>query len=185
VSEHPKHLLARWLPDGERIRNHPQLARFGHRLHHPRLWRLHRQSVLRAVALGLFFAWMPVPLQSLLAAGGALLMRANLPVAVALVWISNPLTMAFFFLVSYRLGTWALGQPMLPIVEEPSFDWLLTQVGHIWWPFVLGTFIAGAISALLGYLALALFWRWHIVRRWRSRVGRGDRDGIRGGSLNR
>lgn len=45
---------------------------------------------MRGLAVGAFYAFVPFPWQMLLAAITALWLRFNLPVAVAMVWITNP-----------------------------------------------------------------------------------------------
>jgi uncharacterized protein (DUF2062 family) len=56
--------------------------------------------------VGLFCAFIPVPFQMLLAAPSAIIFSANLPVSIALVWITNPITMPpiFFFLIFCRFS---------------------------------------------------------------------------------
>ena len=49
-------------------------------------------------------AFLPVPFQMVLAALGALWRRVNLPLAVALICITNPLTMAPAFYLCYKVG---------------------------------------------------------------------------------
>ena len=52
-------------------------------LEHPVYWSLNRRSVTRAFALGLFIAFVPMPIHLLLGAALALLLRLNVPAAVA------------------------------------------------------------------------------------------------------
>ena len=63
-------------------------------MHDTKLWGFKRTSVARGCAIGLFCCMIPMPLQMLLAAAIALVWKANIPLSVALVWVSNPLTMA-------------------------------------------------------------------------------------------
>jgi uncharacterized protein (DUF2062 family) len=79
------------------IKGHKNLSFLGEKLHDPNLWHLNRRSVSAAFAIGLFAAWIPTPGQMVIAAIIALYFRANLPISVALVWITNPLTMPPMF----------------------------------------------------------------------------------------
>ena len=78
----PRKLLKRIMPDHRTIREHPHLAKFGHRLTDPKLWHLNRRTVALGLALGLFICFMPVVGQMFIAAGLAVLWRVNLPISV-------------------------------------------------------------------------------------------------------
>jgi len=156
-----------WIPE-ERIRSHRALRRLGALLHRPSLWRFNRRTVAQGLAIGLFVAFVPAPGQMLLAGIGAAWTNSNLPVSVAAVWLTNPLTIPPMFYAAYRLGAWLLG-----VHPEPVQSWSLAEVGRLlaecWQPFLLGCLIAGLASALLGYLLVHLGWRISIWRRWRRR----------------
>ena len=100
----PKRLIKRWLPDQDKLKEHKHLRLFGKLLLDANLWHLNRRSAAGAFAVGLFMAWIPLPCQMLLAAGGAILFRVNLPLSVALVWLSNPVTMPPLFYGAYLVG---------------------------------------------------------------------------------
>jgi uncharacterized protein (DUF2062 family) len=167
----PKKLIKRFTPDHTKIRDHKHLRFFGTLLHDPNLWHMNRRSASGAFAVGLFMAFVPVPFQMLLAAGGAILFRVNLPISVALVWITNPLTMGPMFYAAYRLGAWLLGSSGA-FHFEPSYEWLVTELGAIWEPFLLGCFVAGSLSSLLGYMTIRGLWRLHLVRHYKERKAR-------------
>lgn len=151
------------------VREHKHLRIFGSLLHEPNLFHLNRRSVAGAFAVGLFFAWVPVPFQMVLAAALAILLRVNLPISVALVWISNPLTMPPLFYFAYLLGGWILGTPESHFNFELSFEWLGTGLLTIWQPFLLGCFVMAAASSLLGYLGIRLLWRISIVQKMQKK----------------
>jgi len=170
----PKKLIKRFMPDHHTIREHKHLRFFGSLLHDPNLWHLNRRSASGAFAVGLFMAFVPVPFQMLLGAAGAILFRVNLPLSVALVWITNPLTMPPMFYFTYRVGVWLLGSP-IPHENfhfELSYEWLMSGLGAIWEPFLLGCFVTGSISALGGYLTIRGLWRLHLVKHYRERKAR-------------
>ena len=163
-------LLRNVVPGAREWRAHPSLRRvFGQPLLSPGLWHLNRGSVAWAVSIGLFMAWVPVPFQMILAAGVAILVRCNLPVAVALVWISNPVTVAPLFFAAQKLGEWMLDVPPGDFRIELSLRWLLDELGKVWEPFLLGCFVMGLGSAILGQIAVRLLWRAHVTVSWRDR----------------
>lgn len=170
----PKKLIKRYMPDHHTIREHKHLRFFGSLLHDPNLWHLNRRSASGAFAVGLFMAFVPVPFQMLLGAAGAILFRVNLPLSVALVWITNPLTMPPMFYFTYRVGVWLLGNPSHheSIHFELSYDWLMSGLGAIWEPFLLGCFVTGSVAALTGYLTIRGLWRLHLVKHYNARKAR-------------
>lgn len=170
----PRKIIKRYLPDYHRIREHKHLKLFGQLLHDPNLWHLNRRSVSGAFAVGLFTAFVPVPFQMLLAAAFAVFVRVNLPISVSLVWVSNPATMPPMFYFAYKIGTWILGTPARKVQFELSFEWLLSGLGAIWEPFLLGCLVLGVSSALVGTITVRLLWRLHVFRYIKKRRLRGD-----------
>ena len=165
----PRRLLKKIMPDHKTIREHKHLRCFGTLLHNPALWHMNRHSVAKAFAVGLFFAWVPVPFQMVLAAGGAILFHANLPLSIVLVWLTNPITMPPMFYGAYKLGAWLLGEELQHFEMELSFAWLQHEMSLIWAPFLIGCLVLGIVSALLGYFGIQIAWRRMVVKRWRKR----------------
>lgn len=160
------------LPHDSTFREHQHLRVLGKRLHEPNLWHLNRRSVAGAVATALFVAWLPIPGQMLVAAIAAVMLKLNLPISVAGVWITNPITIPPMSFVAYQLGAWVMGRPAETVSFELSFRWLLDELGNIGLPILVGAVILGVISALLGHLAVRLLWRLHVVKHWRERKKR-------------
>ena len=166
----PRKFIKRYLPDPHYVRQHNTLRRvFGDLLHDANLWHLNRRSAAGAAAVGLFCAFIPLPGQMVAAAALAILCRVNLPLSVALVWVTNPVTIPPVFYATYRIGAWILGSNQPPPAFELSVQWLLQEFDHIWQPLLLGSFIAGTVSAALGYALMRLIWRWHVLREWQRR----------------
>ena len=164
------------MPDVQHIRQHKRLQFFGTLLHDANLWHLNRRSVSGAMAVGLFMAFVPIPLQMVPAAALAIWLRVNLPISVALVWITNPFTMPPVFYVSYKLGSWILRQPTteltVPVPDVPfelSWSWLVVEFGKIGAPFLLGSMLIACGAALAGYWGMHAFWRLQVVRDWEKR----------------
>ena len=171
-------LLRKLIPGTHEIRRHTFLRRvFGRLLLDPDLWHLGRGSVTRAVSIGLFMAWVPVPFQMVLAAGAALAARCNLPVAVAMVWVSNPVTVAPLFYAAHKLGEWMLDRPPGDFRIELSLRWLFEELGKVWEPLLLGCLVMGVASAILGQILIRLVWRAHTMVSWRDRRIRRQRRG--------
>ncbi len=165
----PKKLAQRWMPNHKTIREHRSLRCFGCLLHDSALWHLSRHSLAKACFVGLFCAMLPIPFQMIVAAAGAIWLRANLPISVALVWLTNPLTMPPIFYIAYKLGGWLLQLPEQDFHFEASWDWAMHSMLMIWQPFLLGCLVMGLLSGLLGYVAIHWSWRVTVMRRWKNR----------------
>ncbi len=107
-----------------------------------------------------------------IAAAGAIWIRANILIAVPMVWISNPFTMGPLYYFCYLLGVEMLGREQKRFHFELSFDWLVSGLVSIWQPFLLGCFTVGAISALASFLLVRILWHLHILRHIKIRARR-------------
>lgn len=165
-------------PRRESFENSRFLRPFAQRVFHPALWRFTRRSVPRGVALGLLVGlFLLIP--GLQIAGAALLalpFRANVPVAAAMTFLSNPATTPFILAASLYVGnaTLRLGADVTQfealIGRNASFgewtSWLLSSAAPA---MIWGLFIIAIVTAILGYVLAALGWRMFIVRKWSLR----------------
>lgn len=158
-----KEFFNKYMPHPDLIRHHKNLQFLGARLHDPNLLHLNRRSVSIAFAVGLFCAWIPTPLQMAFAATGAFYFRGNLPIAVGLVWLTNPITMPPLFYFAYRVGLSVLNMP----TAEFSLDAFFT--GSLWMPFLTGCLIMGVICSTTGYFGIQGFWTYYAKRKWLHR----------------
>jgi len=165
----PRHLFKRLAPSPEAIRENKCLQVFGAFIHSPNLWHLNRHAVARAFATGFFWALIPIPFQMVFSAGTAILWRANLPISITLVWLTNPLTMPPVFYGTYRIGAWIVDAPHIEFPREVDVDWFFASLNIIWEPLFVGSLLSAFVAGLIGYAAIHGFWRWHTVRRYRLR----------------
>ena len=158
-----QNLLHKFIPDHDIIKKHKNLQFLGDKLHDPNLWHLNRRSVSMAFAVGLFCAWIPTLGQMALAALGAFYFRGNLPVSIALVWITNPVTMPPLFYFAYLVG--------LTVLNLPSASFSLDAVlsGDILFPFLTGCLLIGVICSTVGYFGINYFWHYHVAKKWATR----------------
>ena len=163
------------VPTRESIGRSRVLRPVAHRLLAPALWRFNRRSVPRGVALGmgtgilLPFAHMP------LAAALALPARANIPFAVMMTLISNPLTIVEIVWLEHTVGRFVLrldaavpGQPVQQVADSGWLHWLMSSAGVA----MVGALVLAPVVAATGYAVSALGWRWWIGRKWARRHGR-------------
>ncbi|MBR9911492.1 MAG: DUF2062 domain-containing protein [Gammaproteobacteria bacterium] len=162
-------IFKRWLPDPAEFKKRPALNFISHLLHDPNLFHLNRHSVSGAFGLGLFVAFLPILGQMPIAACFALWLRVNLPIAVALVWVSNPFTIPPIFYATYELGRLILGTPPLAFQMEFSWQWFSSEFTHLWQPLLVGSLLAAVFFGGLGYISMQVFWRWQVIRHWEKR----------------
>lgn len=165
----PKKLIKRFMPDPQRIKDNKHLKIFGNLLHNPHLWHMNRHSVAKAFAVGLFFAFIPVPFQMILAAGTAILVHSNLPLSVALVWLTNPLTMPAIFYACYAVGTWIINSPTKEFLFEANWQWLVDSLSTIGPAFLLGCGVLAILFSIVGYCGIQLLWRYSAAKAWHNR----------------
>ena len=165
----PRKFFQRLLPPKERLQSSRHLQVLGELLHDNNLWHLNRHSASLAVFIGLFCAFLPIPMQMLLAAALAILFHANLPISVVLVWISNPFTMPPLYYGTYKLGAALMGLPAKKIRLPVDLHSFVTELGMIWQPLLLGSLICGIVFGALGYATVQIVWRVAITRQWQRR----------------
>lgn len=131
---------------------------------------------------GIVCAWIPLPSQMLIAAACAILFRVNLPLSIALTWISNPFTMLPILYSSYCIGSLIFGVPMLDITQikhiiiqlttslfGDSASAVPTQYHFNLGALLVGLLIEAVVLGAIGNILVKLLWRWHVVRDLRER----------------
>jgi uncharacterized protein len=176
----PKNFLKSVVPSASRIRAIKGLGVLGEWIYAPNLWHINRYSASMAFLVGLFVAFVPAPGQTLLAAALAVLLRCNLPLAVGLVFLTNPITMPPLFYMAYQIGALIVDVPVQNMEFDLSFTWLGANLAAIGKPFLLGCLICGLFFGSLGYLTINLLWRWRVVRHLKARRRRSAASGISG-----
>lgn len=167
----PKNFIKKYMPDPDTIKQNKSLGFLGDVLHEPNLWHLNRHSVTKAFAIGLFWGCIPMPFQMVAAAFCALRLNANLPLSVAIVWFSNPVTMPPIFYAEYLVGAWLLDFPTLAFSEyEFSSEWLADKLFDVGVPLYFGSLICGIVAAAIGYFTISTLWKRSARKKWRMRI---------------
>ena len=166
--------VRRHMPTRESVHTNRFLKPFAHRLADPALWRLHRRSVPRAVALGLGVGVIIPFMHMALAALLAIPLRANVALAAAFTLLVNPLTIPPLYYAAYRTGAWELGHKSFAIKppahhvsgEMAQFlQWLHEASG----PWAMGILTIAIVASAIGYAASALIWRVWLRVQWARR----------------
>jgi uncharacterized protein len=189
----PKRLFRKYLPSPERIRANKSLSFLGAMLGDPNLWHVNRHSLAGAAFIGIFTAFLPIPMQMVVAAVLAVRFKCNLPLSVLLVWITNPFTILPVFYFTHQIGAALMGIPpmeLLPhmsehetffsllkqLLDHMTFTRLIEQFGAL----LLGSLLSGLLLGATAWGAIKLAWRVSVSRKWQQRLAaRRQRDANR------
>src|SRR5690606_20850009 len=131
--------LKKVLPDRQALSERWFMRPFGSTIKDPMYWAPTRRGVKRALALGLFICFVPLPVHLLLAPLAALLFRANIPVTLATTFLVNPLSALPTFFTAYWVGCRLLGETLLEFhTRGTGLEWFWTHLVSIWKPLLLG-----------------------------------------------
>jgi uncharacterized protein len=166
-------LLKEWLPTRNKAKELKYLQSFRHVFDRPEIWSLTRYSVARACAIGMFIGMLPLMSAQMLISGTlAIFFRANLFISVVLVWITNPITAIPIYYFQYRVGLLILSIPRSDFSQTWTLAYLAHEMGRIWLPLFVGSFVVASVTAVLSYYSVLLFWRFSVSRRWLNRKQR-------------
>lgn len=174
--------FGRYLPSAEKVRASRWLRWLGPAIHHPRLWHLSRKGVSLGCAVGVFFGVIVPVGQIPLAGAAAMVLRANVPAAVASTFISNPVTFGPMYYAAYRIGETVTGTPARHVTSE-SLRPKESGIGawlDFWWhhldtlgkPLIVGLGIMAVVSSVVTYAVISALWRLTTVLAWRRRPAR-------------
>jgi uncharacterized protein (DUF2062 family) len=164
-----KKFFKKYTPNKDIVKDYKILNFLGSALFHEDLWRFSRIPFCRGVVIGIFWGWMPMFFQMIPAAYCAILFRANLPLSVAGVWISNPITMPPMMYFAYLFGNYILNIDPVYAEFQLNSEWIMNAMGNIWEPLLVGTMTIGILSSIAGYYIMHFLWRLHAYRRLKKR----------------
>jgi hypothetical protein len=144
----------------------------GDRLFHGDLWHINRKSLSGGVALGLFVGLTPtMPFHMILVAAGALFLRVNLPVALLVCWINNPLTAPFLYLWEHRLGRFLLNGFEIEVFLS-HFDERMRVFYRNLLFLTAGSLLVSSVASLAGSLLVRYSWQMGVALKWKKRNAR-------------
>ena len=169
-----KEWLAGWIRDNMPTRETFERVRWlrpvAHRILRSELWRFHRRSVPRGVALGILVGVLIPVAQTVFAALLALPLRANVPVAALTTFITNPLTTPPLWAFAYWVGTHFVGGSSGNAARPEHQGWVEWIAHDVGPALALGLVIVSLVGAIVGYVVASVGWRLWVGRRWRRRA---------------
>ena len=118
---------------------------------------INRRSVTRGITIGLFWGFIPMPMQMLAVIMSTPIFKFNVPIAISMVWLSNPFTMPPMYYMEYLTGNFILGQEGIHDIEL-TVDWFKANLGDIFIPLYVGTAFYSIIVTGIIYLILNRWW---------------------------
>lgn len=118
---------------------------------------INRKSISRGIWIGLFWGFIPMPFQMVGIMALTPFFKFNVPIAMAMVWLSNPFTMPFMYYAEYLTGNLILGWEHTKHIEL-TMQWFKTNWDHIVVPLYVGAaFYSVVVSTLIYFL---INWLW-------------------------
>jgi len=118
---------------------------------------INRKSVSRGIFIGLFWAFIPMPMQMLGVMISTPIVRFNVPIAISMVWLSNPFTMPPLYYIEYLTGNIILGREGLQDVEL-SMEWFTEHFDNILIPLYVGSAFYSLIVSTIIYFLINWLW---------------------------
>jgi len=109
--------------------------------------------IAMGMAIGVFVGVTPtIPFHTIIAIALAFIIRGSKPAAAIGVWFANPLTIPFFYIGSFKLGTLILNKPIPFDVKFESITALLTLGIDVTIAMIVGGAILGILPAIVAYI---------------------------------
>jgi uncharacterized protein (DUF2062 family) len=180
----------RFLPNRERVSKDKWLTRiFGRLLENPHYLHLNRRSAASGIANGVFWAFVPGPIQTIGAIATAMKTKGNILLAAAFTWISNPFTYIPLGYLAYTVGRIVMGREPVRDVSELLSHLLSLHLreafSYIWQrsdvmvPFLLGCFICAVLSSAISYVATSWTWKAAVMVRYRRKIRRNGNGALK------
>ena len=118
---------------------------------------INRKSVSRGVFVGLFWGFIPMPMQMLAVLATTPFARFNVPLALTMVWLSNPFTMPPMYYMEYLTGNFILGRESLDSIEL-TVDWFSDNMADIFVPLYVGTAFYSIVVSSIVYILINRLW---------------------------
>ncbi len=118
---------------------------------------INRKSVSKAILVGLFWGFIPMPMQMLAVLATIPFLKFNVPLALSVVWLSNPITMPPMYYMEYLTGNFILGREGIDTVEM-TVEWFKENLDNIFVPLYVGTAFYSVVVSSTVYFIINQLW---------------------------
>ena len=154
----------RFLKHPRKLRQSPTRRWFARHFLDKRVWKPTQHTLSGGMAVGMFITLQLLPIQMPTAVILSAIFRVNIPIAIAMCWVSNPFTVPFMAWLEYAIGKWVLAlyttvptSPFPKHLPESMVDAWIVLKEHA--PVMLmGGIILGAVVSLVSYIATWSCW---------------------------
>ena len=144
-----------------------QKDKFDHLLekyHLPReYFNINRKMITKGILVGLFWGFIPMPMQMAGVLITTPLMKFNVPIGLATVWLSNPFTYPPLWYLEYITGNFLMGKEGLHDIEL-TMQWFSDHWDDIVVPLYVGTILYSTVVSYLIYLLLNWLWIYSVKK---------------------
>lgn len=123
---------------------------------------VNKSMVTKAIFIGLVIALLPLPMQMLIILFLMKFFTFNVPLALLLCWITNPVTIPFIYYYEYIIGSYILQSEIAEI--EMTIEWFNTNFSDIFIPLYLGSFVVALSVASLSYFFVNYIWIYNVYK---------------------
>ncbi len=118
---------------------------------------VNRKSITKGIFIGLFWGFIPMPMQMLAVLAMTPFFKFNVPIAISMVWLSNPLTMPFMYYMEYQTGNFILSRNGLENIQL-TLTWFSDNWDNILVPLYIGTIPYSIFVSALIYFIINRLW---------------------------
>ena len=135
---------------------HPKIKNFLKKTKIPnQYFATNKKMISKGVLIGLVIAFIPMPMQMAFVLTIIPFTKFNVPIALAMCWLSNPLTMPLMYYIEYLTGAYIMGIETQNI--KITIDWFMQNIDNIFIPLYIGTafysiFISTSIYMIINFL---------------------------------
>lgn len=151
----------RFLKHPRKLKTRPLMRWFARHFLDKRVWKPTQHTFAGGMAVGLFVTVQLLPIQMPSAAILAAVFRVNIPIAIAMCWLSNPATLAPIGWFENWIGTWIMeqfGDPTAAVAKiAEGHERIARGIEFAKAMFIGGVFLGGALAPV-GYVLTYIAW---------------------------
>lgn len=130
--------------------NNKYLKKHKDKIAKPCLWDSNEKNIAVGAMIGSFTSLLPMPFQMFIATPLCVVFCGNIPIAISLVWVSNPITMPFIMYLQYLLGNYIMGGDNGSVNEDNIIDVIKNGVE----PLLLGSILSAVVISISLYVSI-------------------------------